>query len=43
MVLATLAALTLINVAANETAKHLVPPDPTSTRRVPRGRRGNGP
>ncbi|MGC4890561.1 HAD-IC family P-type ATPase [Micromonospora sp. DT227] len=32
VVLATLAALTLVNVAANETAKHLVPPDPTGPR-----------
>ncbi|MFI7307186.1 magnesium-translocating P-type ATPase [Micromonospora aurantiaca] len=43
VVLATLAALTLVNVAANETAKHLVPPDPPGTRRVPRRRRGSGP
>ncbi|MEU8164985.1 magnesium-translocating P-type ATPase [Micromonospora sp. NPDC049004] len=35
VVLATLAALTAVNVAANETAKHLVPPDPTGTRRMP--------
>ncbi|MET8090236.1 magnesium-translocating P-type ATPase [Micromonospora sp. NPDC005220] len=31
-VLATLATLTIVNVAANETAKHFVPPDPTGPR-----------
>ncbi|WP_064445454.1 magnesium-translocating P-type ATPase [Micromonospora sp. NBRC 110037] len=36
VVLAALAAVTLVNVAANETAKHVVPPDPTAARRVPR-------
>ncbi|MER5457488.1 magnesium-translocating P-type ATPase [Micromonospora sp. NPDC002389] len=40
VVLVTLAVLSVANVAANETAKHLVPPDPTGS---PRSRRHHRP